>query len=221
MVRMRLIAVTLACLLLMGAAAADAALASKGELVNSEGKALVKNKFKGVIGATAVETTGGRSVKCKAGTASGVETSKTEGEQTITYKECKSSVEGVSCNSPGQGSGVIELKEVKLSTLPAKFPGDMPLTYILRASATECAGVKGEIKGSYLSPVPSEGKLSTTYTFVSKQTKGVQEPSEYENTKGEKVKFAFEAALSGSELFEKAGVSGIEEFTFEESAEFI
>jgi len=174
-----------------------------------------------VIGETTVETTGGRSMKCKSGTGTGVETSKTEGEQTITFKECKSSEGGVSCNSPGQSAGVVELKEVKLSTLPAKFPGDMPLTYILRASSVECATVKGQIKGSYLSPVPSEGKLSSSYTFVFKQTKGVQEPSEYENTKGESVKFSFEARLGLSEAFEKAGVGGNEEFTFEENAEFI
>jgi hypothetical protein len=221
MLRTKIITATVAGLLLVGAAVTDTALASKGELVNSKGTALIKNKFTATIGETVVETTGGRSVKCKSGTAGGVETSATEGEQTITLKECKSNVESASCNSPGQSAGVIELKEVKLSTLPAKFPGDMPLTYILRASAAECAGVKGQIKGSYLSPVPSEGKLSTTYTFVSKQTKGIQEPAEYENSKGEKEKFSFEAELGGSEKFEKAGVGGTEEFTFEESAEFV
>jgi hypothetical protein len=221
MLRMRIIVVTLASLLLVGAAMADTSLASKGELVNSEGKALVKNKFKGVLGETVIETTGSKGVKCKSGTAVGVETSKTEGEQTATFKECKSSQEGASCKSPGQSTGVIELKEVKLSTLPAKFPGDMPLTYILRASSVECGSVKGQIKGSYLSPVPSEGKLSTTYSFIAKQTKGVQEPSEFENTKGEIEKFSVEAQLGPLEVFEKAGVSSKEEFTFEESAEFI
>lgn len=45
-----------------------------------------------------------------------------------------------------------------------------------------------ELSGSLLIPVERSNELAKEYHFSAKQKKGVQEPNEYENEAGEKVK---------------------------------
>jgi hypothetical protein len=220
-VRISIIAAALVAVSCTSGLAADAYASPKGEIVNKEGKALVKNKFKGKIGALTLESTGGGSVKCTSGSTSGVQSSTTTAEQTTTLSGCKSSLGG-SCQT-GEAAGIIVIIE-HLSTLASRF--GMYLTFsvfVVGGLSWECASVKGKdkLQGGFLTPVPIEGKLATSYTFTAAQSKGIQEPTEYENEAKEKVKHVLEGSLNGSEKLEQIGAAGKEEITFEEEAEFV
>lgn len=215
---LRTAGLALAAVAVVSTGAASTALAAKAELVNRSGKALVKNKFKGVIGATVYETTGGARVKCSSGKASGTVTSTTTGVETATLEGCKDNLEDT-CTTSGAEAGTIII-ERNFTWLRGE-EGKPNYLSMEEKTRVECRSIKGELTGKALEPIPSLEKFSTAFTFTAKQKKGVQEPVEYENSKKEIVKATLEARLSASEILEQAGVEGNEELVFEEEAEFI
>lgn len=190
----------------------------KGELVNKEGKALVKNKFKSSFGEIVLETVGGTSIKCTSGTGTGTITSTTKGSEVDTLVGCESGKYG-SCHSVGAETRVIVIEQ-EVTQLRGVEHMFLSMKIINEYECERMVGV-GHLSGTYLVPVPSEGKLATKYTFTASQKGGVQNPTEYRNAEGETVKHTLELRIGGSELFEQAGVAGKQEITFEEEAEFV
>ena len=80
-----------------------------------------------------------------------------------------------------------------------------------------------ELSGSLLIPVERSNELAKEYHFSAKQKKGVQEPNEYENEAGEKVKARVESTyLVYGEGWKDEPMGFETEFPikFEEEAEF-
>jgi hypothetical protein len=193
----------------VSAVATATALGAKGELVNKKGEALVKNKFTVHDGTTAIETTGGSKMTCTEASGTGVVKSKTEGEDTVTYKGCSAS--GVKCNGEGSEAGEIKLTRWwrDFASLPSILLGNSILTTL----HFTCGGlVKGTLLGDYAVPIEPVEKFKTEFTFNAKETKGVQEPFEEFDT--------LKASIGGGKE-EQAGVSGAETFHFEEEAEYV
>jgi hypothetical protein len=191
-----------------------------GELVNKEGKALMKNKFTAKSGETLIETTGGSSIKCKSASTTGTIASTTAGEETVSFKECKTNL-GVSCKSSGESSGTIKLAlSLSVAADRSASSNDLFVAAVKGTPELECTGVKVKIKGSFAVQTPKQDTLATAYTFAPTETKGIQAPSEFENLKGEKVKDVLEAEIASGKL-ERAGQQEKQEVIFEESAEFV
>jgi hypothetical protein len=88
----------------------------------------------------------------------------------------------------------------------------------------ECLAEKLKIRGGALGVVSRVDELVTppeTSGLTFTQSKGVQNPTEYENEKGEKVKFILEVKGEGLKNFgfEQAGLESTDSLTFEEATE--
>jgi len=229
MARIRLIVLAVLAVFCMSAVAAAAASASEGELVNKEGNALAKNKFTVTSGVGTLETASGTKITCKTDTGHGIITSKTGGELTVLFKGCTSS--SLSCKGGKDEEGEAPAGSIyvlvgllvkksneteRLILLTIHKPGT------LEAGELEivCSGIKIKVKGSFLSFTNfAINKLSKDYTLVFKQKKGIQEPDEYTNEKGEKIKNNLESSIEGG-AFEKAGEETSDIALFEEEVQF-
>lgn len=199
------------------AAAPAGALASEPELVNKEGKALVKNKFTATVGTVALENVHKVRLTCKEGTASGVVTSTKAAELDATLKGCESL--GATCNTAGAKEGEIEL-DVALSAL-GQSGGTAVYSATLKEVIIRCPKLEGEvlIKGGFLVPVGTaqEKTLKSEFEFKAEQKEGKQIPLEYENPAKEKRKFTLESTLGGEGLAQ-AGLSTLIKVKYEEQA---
>jgi hypothetical protein len=200
----------------LSAVAASSASASKGEFVNKEGKALVKDAFTGTIGESTLETIHASKVTCKGGTTKGTVTGTKTAEATLTFTGCSSG--GMSCHTAGGKEGELAISSAPLTTLQ-KLSTDI-VTEGAKASVT-CGLAEISIKGSFLVPIGStqEGGLKTEYKFTAEQKEGKQIPLEYENSKKEIEKFTLEASFG--ESFVQAGEAATLTIKFEEEAEFV
>lgn len=199
------------------AVAASSASANTNEIVNKEGKALVKKGFTGTVGESIMETIHGSKMTCKGGSTKGVVTgTKTTIEATLTLTGCSSS--GRSCHTAGSKEGEVEAANADLVMLQA-HELDV-LSERLKASVA-CGLTEIDTTGTFLIPIGSsqENHLKTEYKFTAEQKEGIQIPIEYENTKLEKVKVTLEATFG--EGFLQAGVATTLTIKFEEEAEFI
>jgi hypothetical protein len=195
--------------------------ASAAEIVNKNGEALVKNKFEGKGETVALETVGGKRFACKALTAKGTVTSRTEAEETVTLSGCKEG--SITCTSEGSPAGdiIIELWVSLLlrwgTTTTTLTMSTQPLT-----PKASCESAVFNFKGSYLAPIGAEqeNKLKTTYTLAATQKKGVQAETEIEHEKGVKVKHILEVENVSTKVIEQAAFEGSEQVKFEEEAEF-
>lgn len=229
MSRIKLVALAVVAALCIGAVATATAMAAEAELLNSEGNALVKNKFSATSGETKIETAGGTSIKCKADTVHGVVSSSTSGEVTILYTGCTTSEGLFSCKGGKDASGeppagsIYVLAGITPRALNAEE--DAVLTTIHKPGTStagelevECSGVKVKLKGSFLTQPFLGNGPNKSLVLEAKETKGAQGQTEYENAKGEKVKCeGLEASVSGG-AFEKTGIEETETVAFEEEA---
>jgi len=224
MTRIRLIVMAALAVFCVSAIAASAAsAASKGELVNSSKNELTKKNFTGTSGTT--ELRGSATIKCTADKATGSISSKTTGEETVTFTGCTAL--GISCKGgTATNSGeIIVLTAITVRKLDAEH--DTLLTAILKAGTKEagtieinCSGVITKVKGSFLSTGIGLNALATSYTFEGKGTGKVQEPGAYESSTGEKISDSLESE-TGGKGFEKSAEIGTETVKFEESVQFI
>lgn len=209
----------------ISAVAAAAASASEGELVStSTKKALTKNKFTGTSAET--ELRGATTIKCKADKATGVITSATGGEMTVTFTGCTAlslPCKGGTATNSGE---IITLVGLLVKRLAGQTK-DTILTLVLANGtktagelAIECSGVKIKVKGSFLSVGITQKASSSTYTLEGKGTGKKQEPLEYENEAKTLVKNTLESNVEGG-TFEASAEVGVEKVTFEEAAEFL
>lgn len=196
------------------AVGAPNALAAKGEILNLEGKALVKNKFTGTVGKSTLETVNKAKLTCESGTLSGTVISVKTAEAKTILTGCASN--GQSCETAGAKEGVIEL-ENSLSALPYK---EASTTYGLKEVVITCPKAELKVKGSFLVPVGAsqEKVFQTEFKFTAEQKEGKQIPIEGENSAKEKFTFTLEASFG--EGYAQAGFAGAITIKYEELAEY-
>jgi hypothetical protein len=194
---------------------APAAFAFKGELINKEGKALVKSSFTSTVGESVLETVHKVKISCKAGTGSGTVTGIKSAEGTLTLTGCVSG--GSSCHSGEAKSGEIDVGPTLLSVLAGPTGG--VYSFLLKEIIIHCSSVEARLKGSFLVPIAETSELKSEFKFTAAQKEGIQQPVEEENTKKEKEKFTLELSLG--EGFSQTGVSAPVTVKFEELAEFV
>jgi hypothetical protein len=231
MIRIRVILLALMAILAMSAVAAAAAMANEGTFVNSKGEALAKKVFTGTSGETKLES-GFGTVVCKKDTAHGVILNKEEGEETVLFKECESSLLG-KCTGGEDAEGKAPAGSIYIlvgthTRRATQSSTEVLLQILVLKTKTkeegvfdfECGGVKIETRGSFLVKSNSTNTLKKVWTFTAEaNSKKENTPTEYENEKKEKVK----VGLESNELFgfEKSTQVGAEEVTFEEEGKFV
>jgi hypothetical protein len=220
----------------VGVAGASAALP---ELVNKEGKALVKDKFSAkMTGGKAVEfyTDWAGEVKfyCETAAVAGDFSGLKTGEATFTLKTCKSNGGvGGKCTGVEKGKKREVVGEMVIPfsltlVYTKKASKELALLFSLKeTSSFVCAGSEFKLHGGFLVPIPQGdvnylfevGKgpfLDARYTASGE---GEQEVKQYENEKGEKVETYLKLSTAeGTEV--KSPVSFETEAAFEEEMEF-
>jgi hypothetical protein len=207
------------------------ASAAEPELVKKGGGAIVHKKFNGTSKAKkfTLETLNNGNIECTSLSARGEVTSSTAAESTVTFTGCKA-LTFLNCKTE-KAKGANEIIAI-VSIRPRWLLGGIGskvglLISILPLGSTitiTCErGQTLKVKGSFIVPVKTFKAPSTKYTFIAKQTGGMQEPLEYENEAKEKIKNTLEIEGSGSKAFafEDSGEEAEEEVAFEEEVEFI
>jgi len=222
----RIITLALALAAALSMTAVATASAAPPELVNKEGKEVVKKKFTGTAGKeNTFETKSGEKVKCTGGSSSGEVTGLKTQTVTNTFTGC-SAISGLAkCKSNGASSGDISLKaNAKLVFLDSESEEKVGVDLALPENVTivcEALGVKETltVKGSTLCTTTTE--LSETATIGCKESKGVQEFTEYEEGKERHKGVITETEGKGLKefKFEQSGLSSTNTLKFEEKVE--
>jgi hypothetical protein len=204
----------------VASATASAALSLLPQLVNKEGKELVTKLFKGKSGASTFETKSGESVKCTADAITGQITGLSTDTAEIDFTGCSAASGLLKCKSKGAATAGLILLNVNSLLVWLNDTGLAGEDDILPTDLTiECSGLASEtllVKGSTLCPTTTA--LSKKATITCKQTKGVQEYTEYLMLEGPKVKDITETEGKGTKVFafEQSGLTGTDEIEFDE-----
>jgi hypothetical protein len=216
--------VALAAVCAFGAVGTAVASAALPEIVNKEGKELVKKKFTGTVTGKVIlgtSDTGEQFEFCKTGSAAGEIAGLSGGKVTTTFHACEFGLRG-ECQSAGsKNAGEIVLPmSIKLVYLN-RAKKEAALLYSLPSAgiSMECEGNAAKLSGAFLVGLGTVNKLSTKYVLTAKGHKWTQEPSEYENEKGEKVKATPKFWFVGESEGE-ASLQFTEGVVFEEEVEF-
>jgi hypothetical protein len=205
-------------------ATGTAAASLQPELVNKEGKELVKKKFTSSSGKSTFETTAGEKIECSESKGTGEITGKRTDTASITFKGCSTKeIITVKCASKGAKEGEILLttnsKLVFINEKEATVGEDLELVGTLTI-VCEAFGIKETltVRGSTICPTTTA--LSETATLTCKQTKGKQEPTEYEE-EGKKTKDITETQGEGQKkfAFTESGLASTNTLKFEEAVE--
>ncbi len=220
----RSVLVAIVAVLALSAVASATASAALPEIVNSKGEELVKKKFTGEVTERMVDEINGEGTEeCQKLTFTGEVKGTKGGEGTLTL-HCSGG-----CHTKG-----LKEKEMKFSVsvnlvwlkkakeeaaLLLSIPGVADFEGYCWSQIT-ASQLPFEVSGSFLVPVSPTNKLGTGYRFLLKYQNGdIQEPSEYENEAGEKVKAQLETS-SPSWKNRPLGLAAAFPMTFEEAAEF-
>ena len=134
---LKIMGLCLVAVLALSAVTVASASAQEMELVNKEGKALVKNKFKGESGKGTLEATNGSKITCTKTKFTGKTTNTKEGEAATTFTGCES--KGFKCNTEGSGTG-----EIKTSlTLFIALSGGHWVFFLSILNQPDCAPLHG------------------------------------------------------------------------------
>jgi hypothetical protein len=220
-----LVAVALSAVVVASASAAEPELVKKG------GGAIVKKKFtgKGLGTKFVLETKGQGTITCTALKATGEVKSATESESTVLFTTC-STASILKCSTGGAATGEIV---TGISIRPRWSPGFIGSKVLLlvtilpgtRQIIINCGGTTQTLKvnGGFLVSAGNVNEPHKILKLEAKQTGGVQEFTEFETEKKEKVKTILETEGEGLKKFGKtqSGEEAGEEATFEEEVEFI
>jgi hypothetical protein len=201
------------------ASATASALPALPILLNSKNEPLVKTLFTGTSKESTFETKSGESVKCKADTLMGNITGLSTDQAEVKFTSCSAASGLLKCKTKGAAAGEIILKETSLLVWASEAKEEPLEALSLPSTLTiECTGLASEtleVRGGTLCPTTKA--LSKKATITCKQTKGVQEPTEYEMS-GTKFKLITETEGKGFKTFafEASGLTGTDELEFEE-----
>jgi hypothetical protein len=227
--RIRTLGLALVAVFAMSAIASATASATPPllpQLVNKSGAELVKKTFKGTSTESVFETKGGEAIKCKedkiAGKITGLSTDSAE----IKFTGCSAAAGLAKCKT-GSTTGEIVLNVTSLLVwinVAKEEPGEddiLPAGGLLIECPSLLGTEKLKVTGSTVCPTTKD--LLVKATITCKQTKGVQEPSEYEMEGGLKFKAITETQGSGVKTFgpEPSGLKGTDSLEFEEEVQII
>lgn len=162
------------------------------ELLNGKGEELVKKGFKGEGGKAAAEIKGQGKVSCSSTTVSGEVISAATLGKTLTFGGCAFGES--KCNTEKGAAG-----EVVFNQLGSLFVYEVVKKEVLEPAVLvtlgktlqlECGSQAIFLKGSFLLLVTPVNKFTNALTIVGKQSGGIQESTEYEESKGGEVKSA-------------------------------
>jgi hypothetical protein len=211
----------IAALALTTAGVATAAAATP-EILNKEGKPLVKKTFTGKTedGKVVFRGAYGGSFECTSASTTGEITGVNSGTGTMTLTGCN--VGEINCKTAKQKEGVMILPFTEKLVFTSKTETVIEMLRTINAPI-KCRGEEEyRIFGGYLTPIRSgqTNKLKTAFTLRPEQSGGYQEPDEYYNSeKGELVKESLQwegPAIGTGPL----GVGMTESETFAEEVEF-
>jgi hypothetical protein len=193
------------------ASASASALPALPELVNSKGEA-AKVTYTSTSGTSVLENTSGEKITCTADTDEGKTTGASTSTSTVHFTGCTSS--GVSCKTSGAKSGeiVTEAEGTLYWINESKKEAGLALT--AKEKEITCLIIKKKVSGCALGRISPLEKLTSEYELVFKQTKGVQEPKEYED-KGEK--HVCKTETSGKE----SGLTSTDKLKYSEPVELL
>jgi hypothetical protein len=215
--RIRMVGLALIAVFAMSAITVASASAALPEQSPAAGK------FAGTSKESTFETKSGEKVVCKEDAIVGETTGAKTSKSTITFKGCEAF--GLKCKSKGAANaGEIVLNVTGELVYISETEKKVGLINTLTAELTiECTAFqKLKVKGATLCPITPVNTKTKTYSVVCKETKGVQEPTEYFNAKKEKVKAPItETKGEGlkSFAFEQSGLSGTDTLNFETEGE--
>jgi hypothetical protein len=223
--------VVLVAVFAMSALATASASAALPEIVNKEGKALVKNKFRATVefGEVTFQTfyTGEPNAYCPDGTIAGAFSGLKTGEVTFTLTKCKSNLGG-KCTEIEKGKERETLGEMVIPfsltvVYTDKASKELALLFQPKGEPTyECVGSEFTMHGGFLVPIPQEHvnkllEVGKTLNLHTDFVKGKKE--QYENEKGEKVETGLTISQAKSLPVESGAYFELTP-TFEEAVEF-
>ncbi len=177
------------------------------ELLNSKGEEVVKKHFSGSGGKAALEIKGQGQLSCTSSSVSGEVISAATLGKTLAFGGC--TFGEAKCNTEKGATG-----EVIFNTLGSLFVYELVKKEVLEPAVLvtlektlklECGLQTILLKGSFLLLVTPVNKPTNTLTIVGKQSGGVQESTEYEESKGGEVKNAILLATGeGTKKFTEA-----------------
>jgi hypothetical protein len=198
------------------------AAAATPEILNKEGKQLIKNTFTGKTedGKVVFKGAYGLGFECTSATVTGEVTGINSGTGTMTLTGCN--VGPINCKTAKQKEGVMILPFTEKLVFTSKTETALFMLRTINAPI-KCRGEEEvRIFGGYLTPIRTEqtNKLKTAFLFNPRQDAGKQDSLEYYNTeKGELVKEILE--WEGGEVGTgPLGVEMTESETFAEEVEF-
>jgi hypothetical protein len=155
--------------------------------------------FKVTSGKSAFQLSNEEKVTCTGDTGEGKLTGAKTSESTVKFEGCEAL--GFKCSSSGAKSGVIETSIDSTLVYLAK-EGKATKTVgedlqLAKEVSITCLIVTLKVKGSTLCPLTPINTKTKSLTLTCKQTKGIQEYTEYENEKGEILKDITETTKSG------------------------
>lgn len=213
----------------LGLLALVAAVAFSAVAVISASAATLEpgGEFKIASKSSTFETKGGEKLTCKEATGSGKTSGTKDDTAEVKFKKCTASV--LECQT-GTTKGEIVLKETSELVDINKSKSEVGIILALpEPLAIECTGISKEklkVRGATLCPVTPVGSPSKEFKVTCKEKKGVQEPTEYENEKGEKVKSPITETEGKGEgigtktfSYEQSALEGTDTLTFETTGE--
>jgi hypothetical protein len=196
-------------------AIASATAMALPEIVNSKGVALAAGtKITDRSGKSVLETIKGSKITCEKDKSAGEVTGARTAKNTITFEGCTAF--GLGCNTSGK---VIEIHVTSTVVYLNEKEKTVGIVLALEKEPTiTCGGVqKLKVRGDTICPVSPVNTLTKVVTLACKQTKGVQEPLEYEEG-GKKVKPPLnETEASGFPekfAFTQSGLTSADELEF-------
>jgi hypothetical protein len=210
--------------LALSAVASASASAALPEMVNKEGKALVKSKFTGASSRLEWVWQKEGGVECAYGAkSSGEVTGLQSSHMKWTWTGCDTNGEGWQTEGAKKGEIVIpELKSQLVYEVYEKGAKLEPAILLTLAKEIKLGNILQEykIKGSLLVPMPPGEELRTHFSIEARQSGGKQEGTgEYEETRGGEVKKAsLTTTATGAKSFkeEPTALAFAEERKFEE-----
>jgi hypothetical protein len=195
-------------------------------LVNKEGKELIKNDFTGTSSRTTLNTVDRRTIECTSDTVEGTETRLDEGSMTVSLSGCTNLSRTAACtggrrrNGDAAGSGELIIPVTwRLARVPGFDDVLWDNSIVNSPFRFMCGTIAAEVRGSFVASITVR-RLGRSQKLEIAQKEGIQEPDEYENENGEKIKATLEMSEEEA-AFEQAGIEGNEELTFEEEVEFL
>lgn len=193
------------------------------ELVNKEGKELVKKAVTFTSETGTFESVRGQRLTCSSDTGTGMVTSRRTATGTVKFKGCDAF--GNACKSAGAAPGeIVVFTDLELQLILNPSNMQFEPAWVIETGKVEitCSSLERvEVKGTAIATFTPVEKLATSLSIKLLEKKGVEEYTEYINEKSEKIKATLETEGTGLVKFgpEEAGLENGETMTFEEEVE--